>query len=382
MFLFERLFGIFTFSIILFVVVNLISKCENIKATKKILFVYLICLFFMGYFYYPYKTADLYYTNSLINNSLIYKSFSDIIVKFQNSRYAIYYIYYWFFGIIGNIKLLPAVTALFFYSNVFYILYKSCLRFKLSTKTMAKTIMFFMAGGQFLEVISGIKSMFALSIVALCCYKELIENKSFLKNIPLYIFAALMHDTALIAICIRLIYMLFQKENRLIIKVSNYIIVILFLLFAVKYGGQSIMGATNKGQSYISGNVYSNIWEYFIASFCDIFMIYSVFLMKKIMKVNNEIKKILSKYLKFIIIFLIIDVVFMFEYSIFHRYRTFIMIIIIPIVAILFEKNKNNEYAFLKNYDYRFRLYFYVTMGLSLARGNLSSLKFFDLNNW
>ena len=92
MFLLERLFGIFTFSVILFIVVNLISKCKSIKSTKKILFVYLFFLFLMGYFYYPYKTADLYYINNLINNSLVYKSFGEIIIRFQNSRYAIYYI--------------------------------------------------------------------------------------------------------------------------------------------------------------------------------------------------------------------------------------------------------------------------------------------------
>ena len=74
MFLLERLFGIFTFSLILFFVVNLISKIQNIKSTKKILFVYLFFLFFMGYFYYPYKTADLYYTYNLINRNLIYKN--------------------------------------------------------------------------------------------------------------------------------------------------------------------------------------------------------------------------------------------------------------------------------------------------------------------
>lgn len=382
MFLFERIVGISTFIISLFIVSILIAKCNNIKKTKKILIGYIFILFMMGYFYYPYKTADLSYIKNLITNSLIYKNFGEIFLIFQNKRYSMFYIYYWIFGQIGNVNLLPAVTATFFYSNIFYILYKSCQKFNLSPKTMSVTLLFFMAGGQYLEVISGIKSMFAFSIVALCCYREFIEEKSFIIHLPLYLFAALMHDAALIAVGFRLIYLLFQKENKLIIKLRNFILCGFFIFFATKYGGEIIQGATNKGQGYMSGNVYSSVWEYVVAILSDLFMIYSIFLMRKINKIDSELKAKIVKCMQFVVFLLLFDNAFIFEYSIFHRYRTFVSMLIIPVVAILFEKAKNKEYEFLKNYNSIFRIYFILTMGISLTRGNLSNLKFFDMTNW
>lgn len=380
MFLFERIIGITVFTILFILIFSFISNCKTIKQTKKILIFYVVSLSIIGYFYYPYKTADLYYIYNLINTNLIYKNFQDIIVIFKDTGYSLYYVYYWIFGKIGVVHLLPSVTVMFFYSNVFYILYKSCEKFDLSPKTMSKTLLFFMAGGQFLEVASGIKSMFALSIVALCCYKEFVEKKSFISNAPLYLMAALIHDAALIAVGFRLFYLIFQKENKWIIKFRNILLFIIFALFSIKYGGGIIQGATSKGQGYINGNVYSNIWEYIIAFICDLFMIYSVVLIRKIKKLDLELNDKMNKLLTFVTILLLIDMIFIFEYSIFHRYRTFIMIIIIPIVAILLEKAYKKEYKFLKNYNFFFRVYFFFNMGLSLIRGNLSSLKFFELN--
>ena len=381
MFLLERMIGICIFLIVLIIVSNLISKSNSIKETKKILLLYVIILFVLGYFFCPYKSADLYYIKNFIHTNLVNKNFQDMILMFQNFGYSLYYIYYWIFGKLGNTNLLPAVTATIFYANIFYILYKSCDKYRLSPKTMSKTLLFFMAGGQFLEVISGIKSMFAFSVVALCCYKEFFENKSFLSNLPLYLFAALMHDAALVAVGIRFIYLIFQKEDKIINKIGHYIIFTVFLLFAFKYGKGIIIDASSKGQHYINAGAYSNIWEYAIAIMCDLFMLYSVCLIYKVMKNDLNLKEKISSYVKFVVMVLMIDVCFIFEYTIFHRYRTFTMMIIIPIIAILFEKTYKEEYPFLRKYYLIFQVYFILTMSIALTRGNLSSLKFFDLSS-
>ena len=381
MFLTERIIGIFVFAATLILISILISSCNSIQKTKKILIIYLLLLFLMGYFYCPYKTADLFYIENLINTNLKNKNLAEILTFFQNAGYRIFYIYYWIFGKIGNVRLLPATTAALFYGNCFYILYKSSIRFNLSSKSMSRTLLFFMAGGQFLEVISGIKSLLAFSIVALCCYKEFVDNKSFISQLPLYLLASLLHDAALIAVGFRLFYLLFQKEKKIIVRIRNYLLFGIFIFLAFKYGKEIILGATNKGQGYINGTVYSNSWEYIIAVISDLFMIYSIFLINKITKIDIDLKNNIRKLLHFITWLLLFDCVFVFEYSIFHRYRTFIMLLIIPLVGILFEKCKNKEYAFLNKYYAVFQLYFVLSMGLSLIRGNLSSLKFFELEN-
>ena len=379
MFLIERIIGVSIFLLSLIIISHFIGKCSNVIETKKYFIIYLIIIFFMGYFYCQYKTADLDYIKNLINTNLKYKNFYEMIDMVASLRFQIYYFYYWIFGKIGDVNLLPAVTGFWFYANIFYILYKSSTKFNISSKSMSRALLFFMAGGQFLEVISGIKSMLALSIVAVCCFREFVEDKSFILDLPLYLFAALMHDAALIAVGFRLGYLILQKENRTILKARNVAVLLAFAFFAFKYGGEIIAGATSKAQGYISGNVYSNIWEYIIAFFCNLFMIYSMILIKKITKSALNLKKKLHNLTKFIIYLLVFDGIFIFEYSIYQRYRTFIMMLILPIIAILLEKSKNKENPVLSKYYLRFQFFFFFTMGLSLIRGNLSSLKFFEL---
>ena len=110
-------------------------------------------------------------------------------------------------------------------------------------------------------------------------------------------------------------------------------------------------------------------------------MLYSICLVNNVMKNDLNLKKKMSTYVKYVAMVLMIDICFVFEYSIFHRYRSFTMMIIIPIIAILFKKTYRKEYSFLKKYYLIFQIYFMLTMGIALTRGNLASLKFFDLSS-
>ena len=146
MFLFERIFGNAIYSIILvFFTVN-ISKSKSMKSVKRYMIWFVIALSIMGYFYLPYSTADLYRTKYLITS--IYKNmdFNQIISFVRNNGFRLHHLYYWLFGKMNNLNLLPAITAMLFYSNCFCIIYKSAKKYQYSQKTISLMILFLMVG--------------------------------------------------------------------------------------------------------------------------------------------------------------------------------------------------------------------------------------------
>ena len=220
--------------------------------------------------------------------------------------------------------------------------------------------------------------MLSFSIIALCCYNEFFENKSFMVHIPLYLFASLMHDAALVLTIIRLLFLVFQHEEKKVKRFINVIMLLLVLIFVMIYGKNTILAAFNHGSNYVNDEVYFYVWEYIVAIFCMLFMYYSIIAFFKLKKKGliNDIA--ICKCGSFVRILLVINTIFYFEYSIFHRYRTFIMIMILPIIGYLMEEYRKSKPNVLKGYYKNFQLFFAVTYCITLIRGNMSGLKFFE----
>ena len=377
MFLFEIIIAIFIFSFFLIFFTINIARAKSMKSVKRLFIGYIFVLVLMGYFYIPITNADLYRINGLINNSYKYMDFHQILILMTSSRNAIGVLYFWIFGVIGNLKLLPAVTAALFYSNIFYIIYKSSIKYNFSTKTISRIVLFFMAGGQFFEVVSGIRTMLAFSIIALCCYKEFFENKSFILNLPFYIIAVFVHDAAFILFVIRVIYIFLQPEKNIKKRIINIILCVIVMLLGVYFAQDLIARTIYHGSRYVNGDVYFYLSEYIFAIFCIIFMYYSILIFYKFKKMNKVNSLEMKGFVNFVTLLLIFDTMFYFEYTIFHRYRTFIMMLILPIIGFLLESSKEDKTGILKNYIRNFQLFFLVTYISTISKGNITGLKFF-----
>ena len=135
-------------------------------------------------------------------------------------------------------------------------------RENVNSDSVAVTLLFVMSTGVFLEVISGVRCMLALSIVIRCAYDEMRMQKGVVRHIPLYIVAVLLHTAATPLIAIRFMCMIFEKKRNTILTFLNVIFVALCALMAVALGSDYIDAAFDKAMSYISHNVYSYVWEY------------------------------------------------------------------------------------------------------------------------
>ena len=226
--------------------------------------------------------------------------------------------------------------------------------------------------GKFLEVISGIRTMLAFSFIALCCYNEFIEKKSIVKDILFYLIASLIHPAAMVLTLIRMVFLLFQKETKLLKKLFNFALLSVVLILTIKYGKEYLDLIFQKADTYLNGNVYSYVWEYIVSWICVLFSTYSLLFRKKDLIYDID----LNNLRKFNLFINVIILFFSFEYSIFSRYQAFSNMIFIPIIGVILnnvfseENKKNRKYMFV---TILVLVLLFFIVGL---RGNLSGYKY------
>lgn len=374
MYLAERMIGVVTYASVVTIMTYLIYKSPKEK-TKKYFILYNIILFIMAFFYIPTTTADL---TRLIEKMDYYSKIE--LLKLPNILFnniaPMHVIYFYLIGKIGINELLPAITSFIFFGNVFYIAYKSSKHFKLDNKSVAISLLFFMSMGKFLEVISNIRSPLAFSIIAVCCYNEIIENKSFIKNLILYLIAALMHPAAVVLIIIRMLFFLLQKEKIVIKKIFNIIILLFLALLVKKYAGNYLNYAFEKAMVYINGEIYNYTWEYLISWIYIIFSTYTLICGKKYLTDNVES----CNMRKFNIYINLIIILFSFEYSIFSRFQAFSSILFIPTLGIILNNIKKERTEKNKRFIVIFTIIMIIIFFITLTRGNLSGYKYLLFN--
>lgn len=373
MYFVERLIGVITY-VLLLIVFCLYIKNKQVKGKKlnRTLKIYKWLLCIMAFFYIPALTADL--SRLTVEMHLFSAmSFSSILSKATSSTDPMRILYMYFIGKIGIDGLLPATSCFIFFSCVFKIIVDSSERFAADSKSTAFSLFLFMMLGKFLEVISGIRCLMALSIVCYCIYQELIAEKKFLFHVPLYIFAVLMHQTAFALVIIRVVFLLFQKSKNGFKKVINYTImfVLLILLLRTSIFSNGVMVTF---QAYVSKAGYFYIWEYLVNLFSFFIYLITMIKFKKVICDNVHLKNLF----RFISFLSVIIAIFFFEYSIFTRYMAVLATLMIPIFNYVISK-MNQEKGAYRNYCFVLYIYMFFTFLMVCTRGNLCGFKFFIL---
>ena len=373
MFLNERLISVLIYFSLLMFFIAIINKSGK-KNIKRILYAYLFFLGLMAFFYVPYKTADLYRLLEWTKNYSFY-SIAEITDVIFASNSPAYTTYSYLIGKTGIFSLLPCITALIFYYNVFKILIKENQMNNSSSANIALALLFLMSLGQFIEVISGIRSMLSFSIISLCIYTELVLKRPILKNIVWYLIASLFHPAAMVLTIIRFILNSFQKQKKKLHKVIDVIVVVICLIIINIINPLYFSDIVDKASSYITGDVYSYVWEYMINIGHLLLIVFILRYYKK--NISSDRLQNLYNFLKVFVYFLIL---FCFEYSIFHRFLVVASILTLPILLETLEYNYINS-TNLKSKKYSSVIFIVslLILFLSCLRGNLSGLKFFEL---
>ena len=369
--LIERLLGVTVYAGLLLIMYLSIRGAKDSKTLCKVLNVYIVLLCIMAFFYIPGENADLFRWRQIFDMyGWAQKPFLTFLHEhvFQAST-PVAYLYMYLCNITGIHGILPLFCAGIFYSNVFYILKNLHCRHGVSAHSVAELLLMFMSAGCFLEVISGVRCLVALSVLGRCFYDEIYNNKSIFKCILWEGLAALTHSMAAVLLAGRLVFWLFQNKQRGVKQVVNLVMICVIAAIAFKYGSEYFVAAYNKGLSYLlSDDTYSYSWEFLMRGLVVLQMVI-IFTGTPKTSTRPELKDIK----RFSVICFVLDVVFIaFDYNVFHRLNTFLLIVMMPLAGIAMDRNKYHLTSMI-------RLLSLLILALACTRGNLCGYKFFLL---
>lgn len=370
MFLIERLSALLVYCLILLVVCLLIEwKKSNYKI---ILFVYTVVLAVMGFFYIPYETADLYRINNLLGWYEDYSWDYFFNNRLNGNILEIDRIYYWLIAQTGERRLLPAITAFICYSCVFYIIIRTAKIYKIDRKNIAFAVLFFMSVGNYIFVVSGIRSMLGICILAFLFFRESIEKKFGLWHLPLYVIAGFIHNFVFVLIFIRLMISIFFHKTVLLKKILYIALVVIAAGLVIYFSPNYIREVLNRAEDYLSNSPYSYLWDYIGAILTGSIMLIGAFTMHRS---DKALKSCFKEMQIFLLVCCGIGIVFCFEFSICHRIITYIApILSLPILMVSLQNRKDKGVL-----HWELLLITGLMLFIACARGSLCSLKFFVL---
>ena len=377
MFLIERIVSLLTYALALLIAYALLSKVVR-NQWRVILPLYLIVLCVFAFNYKPYITADLYRLRQYITY-WTEKSLPDLISYALRHSAPGWVFYSYFLNKLGNINWLQTITCLWCFGNVFYIISHEIERNTLKGKSRSLPLLYVMAVGAFyLQTISGIRSMLGLSIIAFCFYRETIEKKRKKRNMLLYLFAALLHSSAMPLVVARFVFLIIQYKS-VSKKILLSVLVLGLGMFSIYYLRDYINEALNVGQSYLFGErEYTYIWEIVIGlgetfSTCYVLHQFRVrYAGVKEMDAYNSMRI-------FCVVWTVISIVALpFSYAIFRRYTMFCTLISVPLLAkvLQYEEETEEKSKFFK-WVWALSMIVFIISGV---RGDLCGYKFFVLS--
>ena len=370
--LIERLLGVGAYALLVALVYLLLSRTYSYRSVNRILNVALVVLCVLAFFFVPDESKDLYRLREMGELWKDYTLGEFLSSGILSSTTPLSYVLIYLCTQTGIGGFLPMISAFVFYTNVFYILKDVYRNTNISSRMLALDFLFFMSAGAFLEVISGVRCFMALSIVARCIYDEMVRGKSVLRSIPLYVIACLLHLSCIPVVAIRVLFLLFLEKKRSVTHLAiSSLSVMLVGFLAIRYGQGLIGNMLEKANEYLSSESYSYVWEYVIG-FIQWGVIVGVLIGSRHMR-EQDIG--LTNLTKFMRLFLAVNMLFFFEYSIFHRFLVISAMLFIPFLASVREDESPRFNALRRC----ILLGGILILILACVRGNLCGYKFFEL---
>lgn len=376
MFLTERAISLSIYALALLFTCYLMKKVAR-NQYKIILFLYLIVLCVFAFNYKPYITADIFRLREYITYWTS-KSSNDMIAYAFGSSNPAWVIYSWVVNKFGNENWLQTITCLWCFGNVFYIIGSEISINEVENQDKALELFYIMViGAFFLQTISGIRSMLAVSIVAFCAYQEIINHKNILWHILLYLFAALIHPMGMILVLSRILFLVFQEHDRG--RIILTLVAILMMGLMMYYLRNYIAESLDYGSGYLNNRQqYSYIWEIIIGLIEIVETLYVDISYKRV----NPLSEKANALMRFSIFWCVGSLIALpFSYSIFRRFAIFASVLSIPLI---YRTLYTDEISYERYINIRKTI---ITLSsvifvLSLLRGDLCGYKFFSIHNY
>ena len=364
----ERLAGVSVYVLALTIVYFRIKKA-NIQQIPRILRVYQLVLCMMAFFYIPGIDADLTTWRTRSAAWMGYSPRDFLLTYAWDTSSPLSYTLMYLCRRSGIPGLLPMIAAFVFYQNTFHILTETARRKNTPPNIVAVFLLFVMASGRFLEVISGIRCMMAFSIVVRLFFDEVFAEKKMIRHILFYIAACLIHPAAVAVTLIRLACFLMEGRNGWS-KAYNMLLMAAAGVIMATVGLGLWKKMMHSATRYLGYDVYSNLWEYLITALSlAVIILYLIRYIRIRREATYETKKIVW----FSVIFLVIEVCMVSTYTIFQRFAAINVLICPPYFEGILSASPTRKQVFLLKTTKVISL---LMLFLACMRGNLSGYKF------
>ena len=156
---------------------------------------------------------------------------------------------------------------------------------------------------------------------------------------------------------------------------NNFIKLLLFtplVYYVINYRSDLIDLVTDKAESYLSGNSYSYLWELLIAMMAWGCMVYMISRFR-----NSFFDREMNSLFIYCSVILVMVILLIRSYSIFHRFTNFANMLAIPMLLIACDgETREGNSVFCRNII----IVSAAMLLLACARGDLSGYKFFDFS--
>lgn len=330
-FLAERLLGISAYLLLTLFSYLAIKSAKSYEDISRTLNITLLILCVMAFFYVPATSADLFRWRKIIANwdQMSFRQFFNSTMKTSSTPLA--YLLFYITEKAGIPGLLPSFACFVYHLVVFSIIKSETKRRNLTAKAVSVVYFFFMSQGLFLGVISSIRNGLAFAIAAYCVYKDLVLKEKRLFYCILSLFSIFIHVSMvpLVAIYLSISVFLGWSQTK---WVNNFIKFLLFtplVYYVINFRSDLIELVTEKAENYLSGNYYSYRWEFLIAIMAWGCMVYIIARYKKSFFDNN-----MTSLFVYCVVILVMVILLIKSYSIFHRFTNFVNVLAIPILLI------------------------------------------------
>ena len=223
MYIAERIISIAIFLTITFITAIKLSKTNDYKVIKKTLVTFVIILSLLSFFYIPQLSSDLTRLRIMYENRYVGMNFEKYIEILKTTSIYTTHTYYYLISKIGIIELISVFSCIINYSIICYILYDYAKNRNINGFSIANAFLVYIFIGEYVEVVSGFRSMCSFTLFFFCIYREFFKNKTILSDIIFYLLAIGFHNAVVPLVFIRLIYLLFQKFllNK-ILRIKSY----------------------------------------------------------------------------------------------------------------------------------------------------------------
>lgn len=343
MYIFERIIGLSCFVGCLFVTLYLLSRVRK-KYCGSVLFGYLVLLTLFAYFFKP-NVLDLSRLQNMCLRTWCYYPWSTLQNFLKTSAVPMWYLFSWgIFNLTHDLNYIQAVTCFWCFGNVLYVINDLIIRWNLRGIKRALLLFAIMAIGSFyMQTISDIRNMLSFSICFWCMYREIIQGKSIIWHIPLYIVAILFHQAGAVLVGGRMLAFA-PLQKGVLRKVAFAGIVFALAWYVLKYQGFFFNSAQEKAYAYSSNAQEFRSWKETIIGLIELVQIFYVLACYKI----NTNLKYREMWIFSLILSLICFVSVPISYAIFRRFTIVCSLLILPLVAhLLSDANLKNRKNFM-----------------------------------